>query len=280
MKEVILRPLSVGELLDKAFRIYRMNFLVLIGMAAVVLIPEAVLQTLSVLYFDNATIASLISQAFIHLIAYAAMTVFIAHVHVGREISFRDSYGLGLKRYWSIFGANFLMGLAIGAPMILVMLCSMTVGVLSLVVIMLWLPLAVFLSTRWSLYTPAILAEDIGSSEALKRSWVLTEGYFWRVLGTSFAAGLLAMLITVFPSLISKYVFLSLLSLSYNLVQVINVVIEMAAAMLALPFSIAVIVLIYYDLRVRKEGFDLEVMADTLGSPETSANRKQDSPQT
>ncbi|MEW5938565.1 MAG: hypothetical protein AB1750_02785 [Chloroflexota bacterium] len=47
--------------------------------------------------------------------------------------------------------------------------------------------------------------------------------------------------------------------------QAVNVAITHAALLISLPFSMAVIVLIYYDLRIRKEGYDLQVLAEEIG---------------
>jgi hypothetical protein len=104
----------------------------------------------------------------------------------------------------------------------------------------------------------------------LKRSWDLTDKYFWRVLGTSFAASLLTLLLTYLPTLFASYILKTFLSVSVEISQVVNVVITQVALLISLPFSTAVIVLIYYDLCIRKEGLDLKIMADELGNPEAS----------
>lgn len=267
MNEVFLRPLTVGELLDKAFRIYRKKFATLIGIVAVVLVPESILRLLIILYAGAASTQLETSlSSFLQIFMVLALVVYISHTYLEKEISLRDSYSQGLKRFWSVFGANFLVGVAIGLPLGIVMICLLTAGAVSILAILAWLPVAVYISTRWSLAMPAILLENIGASEGLKRSWDLTKDNFWRVMGTSFAAGLLTILITTLPILFADYLF-SMTDLPLRVTQIIDLCIEQVAVLLAIPFSRAVIVLIYYDLRIRKEGFDLEVLAVNPETP-------------
>jgi len=268
MNEVFLRPLTVGELLDKAFRIYRSKFPTLIGIVASVLIPLVVIRLFAILYASGIAAAiDSILQSFFQLVANVALVAFISCAYLGKTIAFGGSFSLGLKRYWSVWGANLLVGLAVGVPIGLMVVCAATaMADLSWIVIILALPVVVYLSTRWSLVMPAIVLENIGATDGLKRSWSLTDQFFWRVMGTSFAARLLTMLITMLPSYFAAYLF-SLSDLPYEAVQVINLFIEQVALLISLPFSQAVVVLIYYDLRVRKEGFDLEVLAGDSNTP-------------
>jgi hypothetical protein len=268
VNEVYLHPLTVGELLDKAFRLYRARFTALIGIAAAVLIPEGIVRLLAILYLGTTggSLVTSVMQGFIRLISNIALAVFIAHAYLGKPISFNESFSLGLKRYWSVWGANFLVGLAIGLPVGIVAACGMLTLGIGTVAIFLAIPLVFFLSTRWSLSMPAILLENMDASSGLKRSWDLTEKFFWRVLGTSFAAGLLTTLITLIPTYFSQYLF-GLTDIDSDTVQIINLAVEQLALLIALPFAQAVTVLMYYDLRVRKEGFDLQVLAESSNAP-------------
>lgn len=263
MSEVVLREMSVGELLDKAFRIYRKKFPFLIGIMAVVLVPESLVRLLVILYIPPTLLQlNTLISSFFQQFAALAMVVCISQTYLGKQISLGNAYSRGLKRFWSVFGANFVVGFAIVTPLLCVLVSGMFGGVGFYIAIFAWAPFAIYLSTRWSLSTPAILNENVGGSEGLKHSWNLTQGFFWRVFGTSFAAGLLTLLITSLPTYFFDYVF-NLAGLPFQTIQMFNLLIEQIATLIATPFSIAVTVLIYYDLRVRKEGFDLQVLAET-----------------
>jgi hypothetical protein len=62
------------------------------------------------------------------------------------------------------------------------------------------------------------------------------------------------------------YVLTGLLHYPDQVVAVVSVIVEKLALVLSLPFSMAVNVLIYYDLRIRKEGYDLIAMTDELST--------------
>ena len=161
-----------------------------------------------------------------------------------------------------MFGANFIIGAVVGIPLVILML----IPIAGVCLMVLYIPAVFFLSGKWSLAAPAIVTEDIGSTEGLKRSWNLTEDHFWRVVGTSLAASLLVILITTIPTVFFSFVF-DALNLDFQIIQVFNLFIEQIATTLALPFSIAATTLIYYDLRIRKEGFDLQVLAEGSNAP-------------
>ena len=265
MNEPTFRALSLGELLDKAFSIYRRQFPLLISIVAAVLIPAALLQVLGILYFGEAQVLTSLPQGFLQLLAQVALVAAISNIYLGREVSFRSAFSEGSKRYWSVWGARFLMGLAIGLPVGILFACLMVVSYeLGLIAVLIALIPAIFFSTRWSLAAPAILMENIGASEGLKRSWELTNSYFWRVLGTSFVAGLLTIFLNYLPILLSEYIFTTFLDVPYQVVEAVNTTITQATLLISLPFSMAVIVLIYYDLRIRKEAFDLQRLAESV----------------
>ncbi len=267
MSEVILRAMTVGELLDKAFRIYRSKFALLIGIVAVVLIPESAVRLLLILYLSPSFLQlSTLVSSFFQIFATLALIVCVSYVYLEKPITLRDAYSIGVKRFWSVFGANFIIGVAIGLPLVILMF----IPVVGSCLIFLYIPAVVFVGTKWGLAAPAIVTEDIGGSEGLTRSWNLTEGHFWRVFGTSFAARLLVILITTIPTVVFSYAF-DMLGLQFQTIQIFNLFIGQLAVMFAFPFSIAVTVLIYYDLRIRKEGFDLQVLAESSNEPIVSA---------
>ncbi len=266
-----LRALSVGEILDVALRMYRVKFFRFLGIAAIALIPEGIIEALLFSVFPGSDISRLQNSLtnFFTGIATMALIVAVSSVYLGGDFTIRSAYSKGLKRFWSIVGANFLMGMVIALPVIFLMFCllamaSMPSSELLLVgVILLIVPIAVFLFTRWSLSSEAIILEDIGASAGISRTWNLTRDYFWRVLGTSFAAGLFSTLLTVLPFLFVDYV-LGFTGLDFRIVQLIDLVVQQLALVLVLPFTVTVKVLIYYDLRIRKEGFDLMLRANGI----------------
>jgi len=253
-----LRALAVSEILDTALRIYRTKFVVLAGIAALAMIPEGILELVLILSFpgeDSQRLQNSLTSFFSN-IATLALIVAISKAYLGDDFSIRSSYSQGLKRFWSVVWADFLIGLAIVGPATLFACLLLAVPPLGILALLVLLPVIVFLSTRWSLSSQAIILENIGGADGLRRAWTLTKGYFWRVLGTSVAAGLLSFLLTIVPSLFVNFGF-SFTELPSEVVQIIDLAVQQLGLIIILPFTVAVQVLIYYDLCIRKEGFDL-----------------------
>jgi len=257
----MLRALTVNEILDKALRIYRAKFALLLGIVAIVLIPSGILEFVAAYFLgDSLDIGDSLNSLFSSF-ARLALIMAISHAYLGREFSIGSAYSRGLKRFWSVVGAGIIIGLAIGIPGIVVFAClAIANTVLGFVALVFFLPFVVYLSTCWSLTSPAIVLEDMGASDGLTRSWGLTQDYFWRVFGTSFAASLLSILLMVLPNLFVVSL-LGVTGFSSQVIDLAGLVVQQISLIFAMPFTVAVQVLIYYDLRIRKEGFDLMLRA-------------------
>ena len=256
----VLRELSVGELLDKAFRLYRMKFLPLLGITAAVLIPAMLLQILIAAIWKSEQAVNLFQSLynfFFSPVILGALVIAVSHTYLSKPFTIKQAFSLGSQRYGSILGSNFLKGLAIGAPAALLVACSLSGLFLSIVGSVAYIAVAVYLGNRWSINAETIVLEDKGASDGLQRSWKLTEKHFWRVLGTSTAAGILVLLVTLIPSLSINYL-QNWVSIPVTLTLILTSVSSQLLTALVTPFSTAVSVLIYYDMRIRVEAFDLE----------------------
>ena len=255
----LLRPLSIGEILDRAFRIYRSHFVLLISIPLMAFVPMTVLQVVSQVLWHTTQWIDLLQNGFVQVLVSSALVVAISQAYLTRPPTLGEAYHTASQRYGAAWGGNVLMGLAIVLPAAAVACGAIALaqnqGIL--IMILLILPLAVFLGTRWSLLLPSILLEDLGAQAGLGRSWALTEGSFGKVFGTSFAAGILVILLATLPQLAVTYG-LGLLLSNLDIVTLVETILAQVGLILTLPVSIGVTVVLYYDLRVRKEAFDLE----------------------
>lgn len=126
-----------------------------------------------------------------------------------------------------------------------------------------------YLSIKFSVASPAMVLENLGVFAAIGRSWSLTRGNFWRLFGiniltaiiTSMVAGIFvgiadalgAIFIVVGSS--SPEDVIASLNTTYILIMVMSTI----AQLLILPFTSSVNTLLYIDLRMRKEGLDVEL---------------------
>ena len=126
-----------------------------------------------------------------------------------------------------------------------------------------------YLSIKFSVASPAMVLENLGVFAGIGRSWSLTRGNFWRLFGiniltaiiTSMVAGIFvgiadalgAIFIVVGSS--SPEDVIASLNTTYILIMVMSTI----AQLLILPFTSSVNALLYIDLRMRKEGLDVEL---------------------
>jgi hypothetical protein len=317
-------PLSLGELLDRAFRLYRARFATMLLTAAVLVVPAGIVtgllmgqSTLSLTraseqlafdaasgnelamlgptfsYFGLALLTSLLAGLAYGIAALALTAQSDAALH-GEELALGAGLRRGLSRFWSWLGMSILKGLAlfgigvaVSIPMVILVMALAAIGstgqgagdgaglVLAilcgyLVMIVLFLAPWLFLSARWAASVPALVIERLGATRSLRRSWTLTKRRAWRCFGFIFLLGLLSFLVASLPLVIVQQVALALLPPS-AMPAILTASYALSAIFGALwyPLSLAAYVLLYYDLRVRAEDYDLALRVDALA--ETAA---------
>jgi hypothetical protein len=151
-------------------------------------------------------------------------------------------------------------------------------GVLSLVLIMFLGLLLIFavvlaLTVCFLFVTQAVVLEGQGPVAAIGRSWKLATSSFWRVLGIYILLVLLILVLTLVPSYsISagvQLIFPDPIG-DFAIQQILTLLGTYIIQILVLPLSLIAFTLLYYDLRVRKEGFDLQLRTQTYEEPEPS----------
>jgi hypothetical protein len=196
------------------------------------------------------------------------LVVSVSRSVLGRTITVREVLRSG--RVWWVVGFSLLSGavvvLAIGVLVGVVVLLTVThhegaalvVGLLALLAFAVG---AVWFNTRTLLVTPALMLEGKGFWATIKRAWRLTRGSFWRLFGTwllvSVLMGVLQQLIVAPFSLIATF------TSSGQLVSAASLAITSVGQIIALTatttYTSAVVALLYIDVRMRREGLDIEL---------------------
>lgn len=263
-----LQPLSAGETLDRAINIYRQNATTLWTILAVVVIPIQVIELIlrrvavgDVVKIGNSfyktgggssggavayLIIALLSLAAI-LIANGATVKAIGDAYLGHPADWRESLRYSSGRFWS------LLGLAIVLTILLI------IGYVLIVI-----P-GIYLTVIWSVAIPAMMMEGLPALGSMQRSNDLVKGRWWATFGRL----LVALIIYVVAYLILAAIAGAIASgvSSFTVYLIILAIFGAATSILFVPFVSAVLMVIYIDLRVRKEAFDLEMLAEHLGSP-------------
>jgi hypothetical protein len=264
-----LRPLGVGDILDESFRIYRENFGYLVMLGVVTFGPVAVivalLTGLGVLLGETAGIVIAATLGGVlaglgGLVMFAAMVYAVAGVRRGRRPTIGEAIGQSIGRLLPLIGLTLIVTVAIMVLMITI------VG---------W----IWVGVLWSMSYSVLLLEGGGITNALGRSRQLVRGTWWRVFGILVLIWIISFFISfviaAVGGMISGLLLVAGTSTPVEVArQVIQTIFNVAAQALTQPFVVAGMVLLYYDLRVRKEGLDLQERAESLlasGAPASPA---------
>jgi hypothetical protein len=250
----MLRPLTVGEILDTSFSLYRRHFGALATVALVCTgIPLALRLFLQSAggFFTNVALSLLylLSLVVLNLVATGATVFIVSESYLGRPISAREALGRATPYMGRILICSMLIAFAVGLGFLF-----------------LFIP-GIILAVGLAVSIPAVILEPgPGPVGALSRSWQLTSGSRWRIFGLGVTllvllyvpvvavTGLFAMVLPGAGSRFGPSSSATLVALALGgLVQ-----------MFIYPLFYCVLTVAYYDLRVRKEGFDLELLASTL----------------
>ena len=131
--------------------------------------------------------------------------------------------------------------------------------------ITLFLAPAVYLFARWFAALPALLVEETGPIESLRRSWHLGAGNVRRMVGYVLLIGLLIVLLPLVIEMALEWIIEVVLPAGASeLLLRFPGLFSQLFVIIAVPFPIAAAVLLYYDLRIRNEGYDLELRVAEL----------------
>ena len=306
-----LRPLTLTDLFSGSFSALRKNPSVLFGFTIIVMTVVALLSlagTMLPLFSFTSLMGDLDPQAsskalldsaymsvvstivgYIALLAGSflagtvldgVLSVAVSQLVIGKKITFKQSWALVKPRLWSMLGASFLSMLAVGSPLlVLVIFFFMSLyswpgsdAFFSLFGLLLALALPVVLvsyviSIRF-LYAPiCAVLEEKGPIEAVKRSWALTSGSFWVTLGRviliNVVVGFIAGLIVQVIGIIAAIVMFTILgdpsdpSNVWSTIILYGVIsaLQMLAYSLVVPILAAYQTLMYVDEKIRKENF-------------------------
>jgi hypothetical protein len=262
---IALRPLSTGELLDRTFSLYRSHFALFLGIFA---IPHLCVLALQCVGFAFRTPGIGISQILtgalwgltlaglsivVSAASQAATVVAVSQVYLDRPASVMDSLSRVKNQIAGVIGLSLSVGFLVG----LACLALLVPGIL--------------LAVRWSLAVPAKILENKNVSEAMSRSSQLTEGNRGRV----FVVWILFVALSIGVSLLLQWPIKMAAGVSGIGAmqgasagwQVASLVATFVSECLVGPLVTIAFSLIYYDERVRKEAFDLQLMMNTLDMP-------------
>jgi hypothetical protein len=294
-----LRPLTLGEIYDGAFRIIRFNPKATVGSAVLVatitmmlpVVVTAILTWTIGTTLDTAgdstsddigTIGGLLTLglgAVLQVFGLLFVTGMIVHVTsaaaVGRRLSLEQAWAATRGKRWRLVGLTLLLWV------MTLVLITVYVVVLVLAFVAASTPAAVVFTILWSLAfvaamlwfwirvyylpVPALMLEPIGVLGSLGRGFRLTRRQFWRTFGIALLTYVIAQIggsMLTAPLTVAGQFVIYALGEDYALLGlvVLQALTSVVSAAFVAPFSAAVTSLQYIDQRMRKEAFDVELM--------------------
>lgn len=273
---VRLRPLPIGELLDETFKLYRRHFNVIAGVAVAVILPNLILTLLSGSYranpftylqqvLQNANDPAALQEIQNRQAQYTSSPLYafsflvsalMVPFTVGALYRAATSLAAGnLETIGSVLAGTARRYFAIWGIVALAVLVAC--GGIAIITI----PVVIWVLVRWSVATPALFAEGIGPVKAVGRSWNLVRDNWWRTLGILIIVGIMVSLIELALAALFGGIASVIPGLSADIqAGLVTTVVTLVDAVVGAITPIA-ITLLYLDLRVRKEGLDLDQLA-------------------
>ena len=268
-----LRPRSATEIVDASFQLLRANFMPLVTLSVAVQLPMLVVRIWAVrnaLNFTTASaqvMSSLVGSVLIFgvllfllaLVAQCALTVATSQVYLGMVVDNGAALQRGLQRaLWVVLTYIVVavgLGIAFGVG---IPLATALPSVARIPLMLVLVAVAIWLGLRLIPLLSVLVLEDGGPIDAIKRALYLGNG----LVGHMFVSMLLGGLIYVGIAIVAAVAVAALGAVIPALKDPsVTQVFEAAAGALVYPLLIAVAVVLYYDLRIRREGFDVEMMS-------------------
>jgi hypothetical protein len=272
-----LRPLAVGEILDVAINIVLKNWRTLLKAVVVVVIP---LQMLSIAILattvsdadlinnqnafsgkdpdmnisgsDVSALAvgyGLVAILGFVLTAFATAACFkaVSDAYLGAKPDWRESLRFARARFASVLWVTCLVGLGV------------VLGLFAFIIPGIWLYVG------WAMAVPALLFAGVKGPQALGRSRRLVKGRWWPTFGTLLVGFVLAGVTGGILGALVSAVSLTAVGDSVFGAAAVNGLSSGIAQIVTTPVTVAILTVIYYDLRVRKDGVDLETLTERFG---------------
>ncbi len=269
-----LRPLGIGEILDVSLKIVLRNFGTFVRIVLVVVAPAQALLAIvnistvpdyrpgvgfptgssstgtleedDVWTFFAAALVSLVVGFLASQFATGACFRAVAETYLGRSTDWRASLKFAARRFHSILWIVTLAAILTGLGALLCVIPG------------------IYLFVAFAVALPVLMSEGEHGRKALGRSRSLVRGRWWKTALLLLVAGLLS-------SIISGVVSGAVAALGFAsgdepvALFFIAAVSGTAGALISTPFSAAYHTVLYFDLRVRKEAFDLRLLASGIG---------------
>ena len=249
--DIILGPKKLEDLLSEGFRIYKGHYSKFWAIASIAGITQIILFTIIyggifaipilceseellplLPFIISGCVFICILLEVVYFWVHSALIYYTAGQYLNNDISFAESYRYTWYRLGRVLLVSILIGLVIGG------LCLTIIGI----------PFAVYLGVKWCFALPYIIIKGTGITEALSKSSALVKDNWWRVLGINLMFFVIAAGINSIAGLLP---FIGML----------------ISTIVSAPITVLGSVLLFFDLRARKQHYTLNTLHEELNQP-------------
>ena len=234
-----LQVFTLGTIIKSSFGIYFHHFLTIL---LIYVLPRIPIQLLRLVDGSEASILGAVLDTVISLLITFPMTVAISEICLGIKPSVARAYIRGFATPGRVLGTFFLAGIVIGIGFALLIIPG--------IVFALW----------YAFVGPVVILEGHGGWAALRRSRQLGRGNYLRNFGILLSLSMIVALIILSVVLVAATVIALIATLPTKLAEVSGAVV----GILVTPPYLISLVLLYYDMRARKEGYSAAQLAEDL----------------
>ena len=246
-----IEPMSLGDILSRATSLFFSRIMLFMAIEVIVAGPTLILQlALPEVAMGSGALLFILPMIVLGPLGAAAMVHVIAQEYMGQPVSLSGAFKFALGRLLPLIGTSILANLQIGLGMIFCLIPG------------------IYLAVIWAFVNQVVVMENETGAAALTRSKNLVSGYFWHVFVVLLVVGLVLLL----PSTVINIVLPEVLPFQeplnpmnpfagFRMTSYVNfAIVEVVATVMNgifQAFTAICATLLYFDLRNRKEAFDV-----------------------
>ncbi len=247
-----LRPMSVGEILDGSLTVLRQHFGLFFALAVICLGVPTVIDLSSSLSGEPNPGLSLLATL-LRFVGYLLLTGASVHVVSETYLQRTPQLSQALRFASGKMGSLFISGFAAGLVTMLATLALIIPGII--------------VACGYAVTVQVVVLESLPSAtDSLGRSWSLTKGF----KGKAFLL-YLVMFLLGFCVFFGVAILIGIAAATFPPLMIPATILLAVLMLFVYPFTSCVLTLFYYDLRVRKEALDLELLGQQIGMSQTAS---------
>lgn len=288
---VPIRPLGVGDIIGGAFSLIRFNPQATVGFTLIVALVAGLLSfgvgalldlfsptgVIGALGITSVSLLTGVISSFLVGLLMGPLTIVTVEAVKGNKISPQGAWQIFRPNVWKYVLYYLLVFVAGVVASVLVILfgtallsasdSGWTVAIFLLMILAFILGM-VYVYIKLIVAMPVVANEGVGPIGAITRSWKLTNGFFWRIFGTFLLTTIiiqfLAAVVTVPIGLITGVggLITGTSAGVSGAMMVGDLIVQIISLLISAPLSAALVALIYVNQRIRKEGFDIEILGN------------------